>query len=134
MTNIKTYNHNLWDHGISQGYSVNGTLYISGQFSHNAAGEFVGTGDIKLQTKQTLSNLDHVLQEFGITKANLAYVEIYLTNAQEHGEPVIELFKEYVGDHRPAGSLIGVTYLAFPEQWVEIRAVAHVSQDRDENI
>lgn len=134
MTNIKTYNHNLWDHGISQGYSVNGTLYISGQFSHNAAGEFVGAGDIKLQTEQTLSNLDHVLQEFGITKANLAYVEIYLTNAQEHGEPVIELFKEYVGDHRPAGSLIGVTYLAFPEQWVEIRAVAHLSQDRDENI
>lgn len=134
MSTIRTYNHNLWDHGISQGYSVNGTLYISGQFSHNAAGEFVGAGDIRLQTEQTLSNLDHVLKEFGITKANLAYVEIYLTNAQEHGEPVIELFKEYVGAHRPAGSLIGVTYLAFPEQWVEIRAVAHVSEDGEEKL
>lgn len=129
MTTIKTFNHNLWDHGISQGYRVNDTLYISGQFSHNAAGEFIGAGDIELQTRQTLNNLDHVLAEFGITKANLAYVEIYLTNAQEHGGPVIELFKEYLGDHhRPAGSLIGVTYLAFPEQWVEIRAVAHVEE------
>ncbi|WP_270165914.1 RidA family protein [Paenibacillus sp. SYP-B4298] len=127
MNTVKTYHHNLWDHGISQGYSVNGTLYISGQFSHNETGEFVGIGNIKTQTLQTLDNLDRVLAEFGITKDHLAYVEIYLTNAQEHGEQAIELFKEYMGDHhRPAGSLIGVTYLAFPEQLVEIRAVAHI--------
>lgn len=128
MAVVKTYNHNLWDHGISQGYSVNGILYVSGQFSHNEAGEFVGVGNIETQTRQTLDNLNRVLAEFDITKANLAYVEIYLTNAQEHGELVIELFKEYLGEHhRPAGSLIGVNYLAFPEQWVEIRAVAHVN-------
>ncbi|MEC0240681.1 RidA family protein [Paenibacillus dokdonensis] len=126
MTTIRTYNHNLWDHGISQGYLVDNTLYISGQFSHNTEGEFVGAGDIRAQMTQTLENLDAVLQEFGATKHNLAYVELYLTNAQEHGETAIELFKKYVGELRPAGSMIGVTYLAFPEQWVEVRAVAHV--------
>ncbi|OWA35800.1 translation initiation inhibitor [Saccharibacillus sp. O16] len=126
MTTIQTYNHDLWDHGISQGYRVDNTLYISGQFSHNAQGEFVGAGDIQTQMEQTLENLDTVLKEFGVTKDNLAYVEIYLTNAQEHGEIAIARFKKYVGQHRPAGSMIGVTYLAFPEQWVEIRAVAHV--------
>lgn len=126
MTTIRTYNHNLWDHGISQGYLVDNTLYISGQFSHDAEGNFVGTGDIQAQMRQTLKNLDTVLQEFGATKDNLAYVELYLTNAQEHGETAIGLFKEYVGAHRPAGSMIGVTYLAFPEQWVEVRAVAHL--------
>ncbi|MEK3735127.1 MULTISPECIES: RidA family protein [Paenibacillus] len=125
MANVKTYNHDLWDHGISQGYSVNGNIYISGQFSHDQEGAFVGEGDIELQTRQTLDNLDRVLAEFGVTKSNLAYVEIYLTHAEEHFDPVIRLFKEYVGEHRPAGSLIGVTYLASPEQWVEIRAVAH---------
>ncbi|MEK4519342.1 RidA family protein [Paenibacillus sp. FSL H8-0122] len=126
MTTIRTYNHNLWDHGISQGYLVDNTLYISGQFSHDAEGSFVGAGDIQAQMTQTLKNLDTVLQEFGATKDNLAYVELYLTNAQEHGEAAIGLFKKYVGAHRPAGSMIGVTYLAFPEQWVEVRAVAHV--------
>jgi enamine deaminase RidA (YjgF/YER057c/UK114 family) len=128
MTTVRTYNHNLWDHGISQGYNVDNTLYISGQFSHNSGGEFVGAGDIKAQVLQTLENLDHVLAQFGGTKTNLAYVELYLTNAKEHGEIAIELFKEYMGQHRPAGSLIGVTYLAFPEQWVEIRAVAHIDK------
>lgn len=127
MTNVKTYNHDLWDHGITQGYSVNGTIYISGQFSHNMVGEFIGVGNIEAQTKQTLENLDRVLAGFGVTKSNLAYVEIYLTNVTEHSEPVIRLFKEYVEQHRPAGSLIGVTSLASPEQLIEISAFAHTN-------
>ncbi|WP_285396876.1 RidA family protein [Lysinibacillus sp. fls2-241-R2A-57] len=125
MTNVKIYNHDLWDHGISQGYSVNGTIYISGQFSHDTEGALVGDGDIEAQTRQTLENLDSVLEGFGATKSNLAYMEIYLTNAKEHTEPVIRLFKEYMEQHRPAGSLIGVNYLASPEQLIEISAVAH---------
>lgn len=125
MTNVKTYDHGLWDHGITQGYSVNGTIYISGQFSHDMEGAFIGEGDIEAQTRQTLENLDRVLEGFGVTKSNLAYMEIYLTNAQEHSEPVLRLFKEYVGQHRPAGSLIGVTYLASLEQLIEISAIAH---------
>lgn len=125
MASVKTYNHDLWDHGITQGYSVNGIIYISGQFSHDIHGAFVGKGDIEIQTQQTLENLDRVLRGFDITRSNLAYIEIYLTNAQEHSEKVVSLFKEYMGQHRPAGSLIGVQHLAFPEQWIEISAVAH---------
>lgn len=127
MKNITIYNHDLWDHGISQGYSVNGTIYISGQFSHDTEGTFVGDGDIEAQAQQTLNNLDGVLEKFGATRSNLAYMEIYLTNAEEHTEPVLRLFKEYVGQHRPAGSLIGVTYLASPEQLIEISAIAHAN-------
>lgn len=127
MTNVKTYDHGLWDHGITQGYSVNGTIYISGQFSHDMEGTFIGNGNIEAQTQRTLENLDRVLEEFSVTKSNLAYMEIYLTNAQEHSEPVLRLFKEYLGQHRPAGSLIGVTYLAFPEQLIEISAIAHTN-------
>lgn len=125
MTNVKTYNHNLWDHGITQGYSVNGTIYISGQFSHDTEGAFVGEGDIEAQTLQTLENLDRVLAGFGVTKSNIAEIELFLTNPQEHFEQCLALFKEYVGDHRPAGTLVGVAGLAFPQQLIEIRAVAH---------
>lgn len=86
----------------------------------------VGAGDIEAQTRQTLENLDRVLAGFGAKKSNLAYVEIYLTNVKAHFEPCIQLFKQYMGQHRPAGSLIGVTSLAFPEQLIEISAVAHM--------
>lgn len=125
MSNVKTYNHDLWDHGITQGYSVNDTIYISGQFSHDSEGTFIGENDIQALTRQTLENLDRILEGFDVTKSNLAYVEIYLTNTKEHTESVLQIFKEYMGQHRPAGSLIGVNYLAFPEQFIEISAIAH---------
>ncbi len=130
MTNTKTYYHGLpWEgeHGISQGYCVNGTLYISGQFSHDMQGTFVGEGDIEAQTRQTLENLDGVLAGFGATRSNIAEIEIFLTDPQEHFEKCISIFKEYVGDHRPAGTLVGVSGMAFPEQLIEIRAVAHIN-------
>lgn len=128
MTEKKTYDHGVaWEEGsgITQGYAVNGTIYISGQFSHDEHGAFIGEGDIEAQTRQTLVNLDRVLAGFGVTRSNLAYVEIYLTDAQKHSEPCIRLFKDYMDKHRPAGTLLGITYLAFPEQLVEISAVAH---------
>ena len=116
--------------GFNQGEVISGetrTLYISGQFSHDMQGEFIGAGDIERQTQQTLDNLDRVLAGFGAERSNLAYVEIYLTDVLAHFEPCVALFKRYVGDHRPAGSLIGVTGLASPEQLVEISAIAHLN-------
>ncbi|MBU7321006.1 RidA family protein [Paenibacillus oleatilyticus] len=131
MTIAKTYNHGVaWEEafGVTQGYSANGTIYISGQFSHDMQGAFVGEGDIEAQTRQTLENLDRVLAGFGVTRSNIAEMEVFLTNPQEHFEQFIVLYKEYVGDHRRAATLIGVSGLAFPHQLIEIRAtaVAHV--------
>ncbi|HEX2528559.1 MAG TPA: RidA family protein [Geminicoccus sp.] len=122
------YDHGVpWEqaYGVTQGYSVNGTIYISGQFSHDMQGTFVGEGDFEVQARRTLENLDRVLAGFNVTRSNIAEIVIYLTNPKEHFEPCVRLFKDYVGQHRPAGTLIGVSGLAFPEQLIEIRAVAH---------
>jgi enamine deaminase RidA (YjgF/YER057c/UK114 family) len=128
ITKAKIFDHGVpWEMGnsVTQGYSVNGTIYISGQFSHDQNG-FID-GDIETQTRLTLGNLDRVLKGFGVTKSNLAYLEIYLTNPQEHFEAFVQEFKTYLDGHRPAATLIGVTYLASPRQIVEISAVAHAS-------
>lgn len=129
MTNkATTYNHGVpWEDGfgVTQGYSVNGTIYISGQFSHDMQGAFVGEGDFEAQTRQTLENLDRVLAGFNVTKSNIAELVIYLTHPSEHFERCVALLKEYVGPHRAAGTLVGVSGLAFPHQLIEIRAVAH---------
>lgn len=130
MMNTKMYSHGVpWEetYGLSQGYSVNGIIYISGQFSHDIEGTFIGEGDFEGQTRQTLKNLDSVLAGFGVTRSHIAEMEIFLTNPKEHFEPCVTLFKEYVGYHRPAGTLVGVSGLAFPHQLIEIRAVAHTN-------
>lgn len=128
MATAQIYNHGVsWekDFGVTQGYSINGTIYISGQFSHDMEGNFVGEGDIEAQTRQTLENLDRVLAGFGVARANIAELEVYLTHPQEHFQQCVALYKEYVGEHRPAVTLVGVSGLAFPHQLIEIRAVAH---------
>lgn len=131
MTNKgTTYNHGVpWEEefGVTQAYSVNGTIYISGQFAHDMQGAFVGEGDFEAQTRQTLENLDRVLAGYNVTKSNIAEMVIYLTNPSEHFERCVRLFKEYMGQHRAAGTLVGVSGLAFPHQLIEIRAVAHTA-------
>ncbi|WP_442853808.1 RidA family protein [Bacillus sp. FJAT-27916] len=127
---IKTYNHGVsWEEafGLTQGYMANDTIYISGQFSHSMDGSFVGEGDFEAQARQTLKNLDSVLAGFGVTRSNIAEMEIFLTKPEEHFEQCVTLFKEYVGDHQPAGTLVGTSGLAFPHQLIEIRAVAHTN-------
>ncbi|WP_018887726.1 RidA family protein [Paenibacillus massiliensis] len=128
MTTAQIYNHGVaWeeDFGVTQGYSIHGTIYISGQFSHDMEGNFVGEGDVEAQTRQSLENLDRVLAGFGVARANIAELEIFLAHPQEHFQQCVGLYKEYVGEHRPAVTLVGVSGLAFPHQLVEIRAVAH---------
>lgn len=125
---VTTYNHGVpWEEafGVTQGYSVNGTIYIAGQFAHDMAGAFTGEGDVVAQTRQTFENLDRVLAGFGVTKSNIAEIVIYLTNPQEHLELMAAPFKEYMGEHRAAATVIGVSGLAFPHQLIEIRAIAH---------
>lgn len=128
MSKASIFDHGVaWEqaNSVTQAYCVNGTIHISGQFSHDQEG-FVD-GDVEAQTRLTLANLDRVLAGFGVSKSNLAYMEIYLVKPQEHFEPCVRAFKEYLAGHRPAATLIGVTYLASPKQLVEISAVAHVS-------
>ncbi|MFZ6184986.1 RidA family protein [Nannocystis pusilla] len=127
-TKATTYDHGVpWEEefGVTQGYRANGIIYISGQFSHDMQGGFVGEGDFEAQVRQTLENLDRVLAGFGVTRSSLAEVVVYLTNPREHFERCVALYKEYLGGHRPAATLVGVSGLAFPHQWIEIRAVAH---------
>lgn len=112
---------------ISQGYSVNGTIYISGQYSHDTEDTVVGVGDFEAQVRQTLKNIDRVLAGFHVTKSNIAEVVVYLTNPREQSALLAPLLQEYLGEPRPAGTVIGVTGLWYPEQLIEIKVVAHAN-------
>lgn len=112
---------------ITQGYCVNGTIYISGQYSHDTQDAVVGVGDFEAQVRQTLKNIDKVLAGFHVTKTNIAEVVVYLTNPREQAGPLTPLMQEYFGAHRPAGTVLGTTGLWYPEQLIEIRVIAHAN-------
>lgn len=59
-------------------------IYCSGQLAldpHTA--EMVGGGDIEAETEQVLRNLDAVLSEAGVTRANVVKATVYLTDMGE---------------------------------------------------
>lgn len=126
---VSTYNigtESKEAHAVSsQGYRINDTIYISGQYSHGPNGVVDHEGDFDAQTRQTLKNVDGMLAGFNVGRSNIAEFVVYLTSPRDQSGPLIPLLQEYLGEHRPALTVIGVTGLFFPQQLIEIRVVAH---------
>ena len=62
---------------FSQGVKMGNMVFVSGQVSKNPKGEVVGKGDIRVQTRQCLENLKHVLEAGGATLDNVVKVTVY---------------------------------------------------------
>ncbi|MEU7062592.1 RidA family protein [Streptomyces sp. NPDC051578] len=127
-----------WDHfgfgvpweesyGYSQAVRAGDTVYISGQLSHDAAGNLVGVGDFETQVRTSFANLDKVLAHYRIPRSQIVSMKIYTKDLRKNFDTAARLHKEYVGNHRTTDTILGVTDLAFPDQLVEIEAVALVS-------
>ncbi len=63
---------------------------------------------------------------FGVTKSNIAEMQIYLTNLHEDLPKYSPILQEYLAGHRPAATLLGIESLpGGPGQLIEIRVIAH---------
>ena len=116
-------------YGFSQGIEVTGgarVLYCAGQTSSGADGETLHGDDMGAQCRQAFENLETVLEQSGMTLANVVRLNYYVTDVDRFfadGAPVVG---ERVGGAgiQPAGTLLGVSRLAFPDLLIEIEATA----------
>ncbi len=93
----------------SPAVKVNGFIYTSAQVPITLDGTMVER-DIKVQTRQVLTNLRTLLEDADSGLENVVKVNIYLENIENFGI-VNVLFSEAFGDHKPARSTIGVSGL-----------------------
>lgn len=116
------------DMGFNQGEIVSGhtrTLYCSGQTAMNGDGRPQHDGDMAAQLALSLDNLEAVLDEAGMSLANLVRLNVYTTD-------VDLLFPHYgvlasrlgAGGVAPTTTMLGVTRLAIPGQLVELEGTA----------
>lgn len=112
---------------VTQGSRVGDTIYVAGQFSHDAHGRFVGEGDPAKQTRQTFANLDQVLAGLGTSKRGIVELEVFLLDPARNFKSFKDEYRRWVGDAKLTVTLVGVTALAYPQELVEIRAVAHAA-------
>jgi 2-iminobutanoate/2-iminopropanoate deaminase len=66
--------------GWSYGILMDGTLYVSGMGGEDAAGKIPPTFEAEM--KQSLSNIAAVLNEAGMSLADVVSVQVYLTVAR----------------------------------------------------
>jgi enamine deaminase RidA (YjgF/YER057c/UK114 family) len=103
------------------------TIYVGGQDAVNAKGEIVGVGDLAIQTRQVLHNLEIALAAGGATLKDVVKLNIFVVQ----GQNLIEGFRvsqEKWGEssNPPSITVAIVSQLARPEYLVEMDAIAVV--------
>jgi enamine deaminase RidA (YjgF/YER057c/UK114 family) len=120
----------MWQeqYGFSQAIEVTGAqraLYLAGQAAVDADGRPVHPGDMRAQLGQALDNTEAVLGQAGFGLGDLVRLNYYTTDVEQFLASADVIMNRLAArGYRPAGTLLGVSRLAFPELLVEIEATA----------
>ena len=120
--------------GYVQAVKVKDTIYVSGQLSHDPAGNLVAPAAVRddgrpqdystmeAQMRQTYQNAVTVLAHYGATLADVVEETLFVLDVPAAFQAATTVRKEVYGTPAPAcaSNLIGVTQLAFPQQLIEI--------------
>ena len=100
-------------------------VFTAGACPLDDKGDVVGAGDVRAQASLAVANLDVALAEAGATLADVLKTTVFVASA-ERADLVAawEVVEAAFGDHDAPSTLLGVTVLGYPDQLVEIEAVA----------
>lgn len=106
----------------SQAIEANGLVITSGQLPIDpATGEFA-PGGIKEQTRQSLTNAKAILEEAGISMANVMKTTVFLSDMNNFAA-MNEVYAEFFNEPFPARSAIAVKTLP-KNALVEVECIA----------
>jgi 2-iminobutanoate/2-iminopropanoate deaminase len=98
-------------------------LFCAGQIPIDPKDGNLVTGDIKVQTERVLQNVKAILDDQGLTFANVVKSTVFLTNLADFAG-MNEVYAKYFTDNYPARSTIQVAALPKAAN-VEIEVIAH---------
>ena len=105
-------------------------VFTAGACPLDSDGRVVAPGDIPGQTRQALENLTIALREADCRPDDVVKTTVFVLSSAR--EDLLQAWSEYervYGADGPPSTLLGVAMLGYPEQLVEIEAVA-VRRDR----
>lgn len=98
------------------------TAYVSGQLPIDPATGHFAEGDIKALTRQSLTNLRHILEAAGFTLADVVKTTVFLADMNDFAD-MNEVYAEFFQAPYPARSAVAVKTLPKGAR-VEIECVA----------
>jgi len=115
--------------GYANGIAAEGRqVFVAGQIGWDAEQKFV-SDDFAAQSRQALANIRAVLAEAGAKPEHLVRLTWYVTSRDEYNAALTEIgaaWRELIGRHYPAMSVVVVAGLLEPRAKVEIEATAVV--------
>lgn len=102
-------------------------LYMAGACPIDMNGNVPYVDDYALQAKLCVKNLKQALKDCGASLEDVVYTRV-LVASQNRSDLVIawETIRKEFGEHDVPSTLSGVTVLGYPNQLVEIEAIATV--------
>lgn len=118
-------------HVFSQGIQKGGFFQVSGQGPMDpVTNEYIGAGDVRVQTRQTLENIKAILTEGSSSMEDVLMLRVYLS-ARESFQAMNEVYGEFINENVPSGHLPSRTtvFVDLPHEvmLVEIDAIAVTS-------
>ena len=102
-----------------------GAVFTAGACPLGADGEIVGAGDYAEQARVTMANLVVALTASGCTLTDVAKTTVFVASTDRADlVTVCQVVREAFGDHDAPSTLLGVALLGYPDQLVEVEAVA----------
>ena len=106
----------------SQAIEVNGFVYASGQLPIDPATGAFPEGGVQEQTRQSLLNVKAILEEAGLTLANVVKTTVYLADMGDFAA-MNEIYSQFFSQPFPARSAVAVK--ALPKgALVEVEVIA----------
>ena len=111
-------------------------VYLSGMVSFDENENLVGTGDVEVQTRVILENIQERLHALEGSMNDIVRVRVYVTDlAPEDFVTIHEVRSEFFEkEHYPASTLIEVEGLVLEEMKIEIDADAIIPDDGWETV
>jgi 2-iminobutanoate/2-iminopropanoate deaminase len=98
-------------------------VFIAGQTASDTAGNVVGVGDAREQTRFVLGKIQRAVEAAGGTMNDVVAMSVFTTDVRYHRD-INETRREVLGSNFPTSTMVQVVALARPELLLEINAIA----------
>jgi len=108
----------------SQAIVADGFVFVAGQAAVNPSTNELELGDVGLETRRTLQNIQAILEAAGSSLSDVVRVGVFLADIKDF-DAMNAVYKDFFPQNPPARTTVGAE---LPKIKVEIDCIARVSE------